>query len=344
MEEDYQFLEIDDIEFDTENPRIKKALEKYGDEITAERIYFALRSASDDSSSTSSFSRLRDSIHANGGITQPIVVVIQNGKKICIDGNTRLAIYLDFSKQEPSNNWKKIRALVKRDAQPIDIETIRASAHLVGPRPWPAYEKARYLHYLYHTEFMQFEEMVALCGGNRPEIERQIRAYEDMNEYYRDVVDDTAFHIDRFSGFVELQKPPVQQAILDAGFPLSDFGKWIRDGNIRRLADVRQLPKVLLDKEATDIFIKGGIGSIERAVKNIDRKAEAKLDPDTKKLNLEDAPIDMLAKTLTRKIQDMPFSMVKSLQKEERGEGIETIRIFEDLAEQLGEILESVRK
>lgn len=344
MTDKYQFLKVRDIEFDKENPRIKKALEKYGDEITAERMHFALRSASDDPNSTSSFSRLRDSIRANGGITQPIVVIIQNNKKICIDGNTRLAIYQDFLKHGTAGSWAKISALVKYNAQPKDIETIRVSAHLIGPRPWPAYEKARYLHCLYHAEFMQFDEMVELCGGNKQDIERQIDAYDDMNKHYRDIVDDTAFHIDRFSGFVELQKPQVKQAIFEAEFSLSDFGEWIRDGKIYRLADVRQLPKVLRDEEAKNIFVNGGIRSIERAIKHVDRKTEAKLDPATRELTLEDAPINVLAKTLAGKIQDMPFSMVQALQKEERSEDIETVSVFEDLAERLGELLDNVRK
>ncbi len=339
MTDEYQLLEVVEIEFDTENPRIKKALEKYSDKITAERIHFALRSASDDSNATSSFSRLRDSIHANGGITQPIVVAVQGDKKICIDGNTRLAIYQDFSKQGTTGSWEKIPALVMHDAQQKDIETIRVSAHLVGPRPWPSYEKASYLYYLYHTEFMRFEEMVALCGGNRPEIERQIDAYEDMNEHYRDVVDDTAFHIDRFSGFVELQKPLVKQAILDAGFELKDFGEWIRDGKVRRLKDTRKLPKVLRDEEARDIFVKGGIGSIERAIKHIDLKTET-----APGVGLEGVPIHTLAKTLAGKIRDMPFSMVQALQKGDSDEDVEAVRIFEDLADCLGELLESVGK
>ena len=137
----------------------------------------------------------------------------------------------------------------------MTLRRFRVAAHMVGAREWPAYEKARYLHYLRNQEFMDFSEMVALCGGNKKDIERQIDAYHDMNEYYRDVVDDTAFHIDRFSGFVELQKPGIKDAIFDAGLELTDFGEWIRDGNIYRLADVRQLPKVLAEDEAREVFL-----------------------------------------------------------------------------------------
>ena len=350
MKRNYKFelVEVAEIELDTENPRIKKALEKFGDKITAEQIHFALRTASDatggDDTATGTFSRLNDSILTNGGVTQPITVAVKGKKKTCIDGNTRLAIYQEFLKTKTSGNWEKIPALVVHDASQKDIETIRVSAHLVGPRPWPAYEKARYLHYLRHTECMGFEEMVALCGGNRRDIERQIAAFDDMNTYYRDVVDDTAFDIDRFSGFVELQDSRVQRAILEAGFELADFGRWISNGNIYRLADVRNLPKVLQDKEATEIFDKGGIRSIEHAVKHIDHKNESASAQTAKNLTLDKVPTGILAKTLAERINEMPFAEVQGLQKGASDEDVEAVQIFSDLAARLSELLESVGK
>jgi len=342
MKEDFQLLDVAEIEFDTENPRIKKALEKYGDRINAERINFALRSSSDDTSSSSTFSRLRDSIRANGRITQPITVVILNDAKICIDGNTRLAIYKEFLKENTEGDWRTIPALVLREAKTRDIETIRVSAHLVGARPWPAYEKARYLHYLYHTELMDHSDMIALCGGNKKDIERDIEAYEDMNTYYRDLVDDTAFHIDRFSGFVELQSKGIKEAVFEAGYELSDFGEWIRDGKIRRLRDVRDLPRVLRNEDATELFVNGGVGSIEEAIKHLDQIAWASTPRNASKLTLQNAPIELIAHTLTARIINMPFSELQSLGADEKG--TEILNVLEDLNERLGELLGHVRK
>ena len=68
MTESHRVLNVDSVDYDTENPRIKKALEKYGDKLNAERIYFALRSATDGIQGTSSCDGLRDSILAHGGI------------------------------------------------------------------------------------------------------------------------------------------------------------------------------------------------------------------------------------------------------------------------------------
>ena len=47
MLEEMTTLDIDEIQYDYENPRIKGALEKYGDNLTPERIHFALQSSSD---------------------------------------------------------------------------------------------------------------------------------------------------------------------------------------------------------------------------------------------------------------------------------------------------------
>ena len=205
---------------------------------------------------------------------------------------------------------------------------------------WPAYEKARYLHYLRNQQFMDFSEMVALCGGNKRDIERQIDAYHDMNDYYRDVVDDTAFHIDRFSGFVELQKPGIKNAIFDADLELKDFGEWIRDGNIYRLADVRRLPKVLADDEAREIFLGGGPRSIEKAVKRLEQKGDP-VPPE--KITLEAASLPHLVQVLARRLNDLPYSDVRALKNREAPDAADQLRALEDLSEQLQGFLQDVR-
>ena len=342
MADNFTMLNVDTISFDTDNPRIKMALEKYGDQLNAERIHFALRSATDGSKGASSYSSLRDSIRASGGVIAPISVKVKGDGYICIDGNTRLAIYRQFLKEGLEGPWSEIKAIVLDKADQRDIETIRVSAHLVGSREWPAYEKARYLHYLRNQEFMDYSEMIALCGGNKTEIGRQIEAYHDMNEYYRDVVDDTAFHIDRYSGFVELQKPNIKEAIFEADLDLKDFGEWIRDGRIYRLEDVRQLPKVLRDNDAKNTFLNGGPRSIEDAIKLLDQKAEIGPSEKESEITLDTASVYQLAKVLARRINDLPYSEVRVLRNKERVEVIEQIRTLEDLSERLKNLLEDV--
>lgn len=342
MIEKHTILDVESVSFDTDNPRIKKALEKYGDQPNAERIHFALRSATDGAGGTSSYLSLRDSIRASGGVISPITVIDKGGGYVCIDGNTRLAIYKEFLRDSVEGPWSEIKAIVLDNAEPRDIETIRVSAHLVGVREWPAYEKARYLHHLRNSKFTSYDEMISLCGGNKTNIERQIDAYHDMNEYYRDVVDDTAFQIDRFSGFVELQKPRIKDAIFEADLDLKDFGEWIRDGKIYRLEDVRQLPKVLRNEEAKRTFLSGGPRSIEAATKLLDQQVQEGRSQTSNKITLETASIYQLAEVLARRINDLPYSEVRALKDKERNDVVEQIGTLEGLSARLQSLLEDV--
>lgn len=338
----HERLPVASIEYDRENPRIKVALEKYGDKLDAERIYFALRTATEGEKRANSYDALLGSIRADGGIRFPIVVVERDGGFTCIDGNTRLAIYKQFQREGASGDWDVISATVMTDPGQKDIEAIRISAHLVGAREWPAYEKARYLHYLRSEKLMDYSEMIALCGGRRSEIEQQIDAFHEMNEYYRDVVDDTAFHIDRFSGFVELQKRGVKDAIYDAGFGLKDFGEWIRHGKIYRLADVRRLRRVLSDPEATRIFVTGGPRSIEAANQYLDQQRDERRSADLPPPSLADASLTQLARALSRRIDEMPYSALQDMRDKESTESQAIVDEFDGLAQRLRRLLEDM--
>ena len=342
MIETHTLLNVDSISFDTENPRIKMALEKYGNQLNAERIHFALSTATEGGKGAASYSSLRDSIRTSGGIIAAITVTKEELGYKCIDGNTRLAIYKQFLKNGVPGNWSQIKATVLDNIDQRGIETIRVSAHLVGSRQWPAYEKARYLHDLRNQKFMEYSEMIALCGGNKTEIEHQINAYHDMNEYYRDVVDDTAFHIDRFSGFVQLQRPRIKEAIFEADLDLKDFGEWIRDGKIYRLEDVRELPKVLRDDEARKVFLDGGPRSIEKAISLLDQKAQNELGEKVGKITLEKASLYQLADVLARRISDLPYSELKALRNKEQDNVAEQIGTLEALSARLNSLLEDV--
>lgn len=312
-------LEVNLISYDPENPRIRMALEKYGDKVDEERIRFALQSATEGAKQQSSFSQLRDSIRASGGIKAPIIVKRDGDGYVCIDGNTRLVIYKQFLQEQTAGCWSEIKA-IEVDAKPQDIEEIRVSAHLVGYREWPAYEKARYLYNLRNKEFMDYSQMIALCGGNKVDIERQISAFQEMNEYYLDQVeDDAAFKIDRFSGFVELQKKKIKDSIWDADLSLNDFGEWIRDGNIYRLADVRQLPKVLGNEKAREMFLNGGPRSIEKAIKFVDQENQSQFREGVGKTPLQDASLTQLAEELANRIAGMPYSELRSLKDGDAG-------------------------
>ena len=344
MESTYRLIPTEQIAFDPNNPRIKVALEKYGDQLDEQRIRFALQTATEGSSTTSSYRSLKDSIRASRGISVPIVVGPGNGRFVCVDGNTRLAIYNELRGEGVPGNWTAINCLVLDDPSQQDIETVRVTAHLVGAREWPAYEKARYLHYLRNVEYMDYDELIARCGGNKKTITRQINAFHEMNEFYRDVSADDAFKVDRFSGFVELQKENVRDSIFRAGFDLHDFGKWIRKGQIFRLADVRKLPLVLADDDATTMFVEGGVRSIEGAVELAEANRRRDIHPSPHETSVAKASMATLAEALLDRIKSLPRQDYVALRDRQYEAAHQEVDVLSDLTEQLHDLLQDVAK
>ena len=341
MREEHKDIPIDDIDFDKENPRIRKALEKYGNQVNEERIFFSLKSASSNGNdAASSFTGLKESIMASRGAQQEIVVIGKGNRYTCIDGNTRLAIYKNLLKHKAEGNWTHIKAKILQNWKQEDLESVRITAHLVGAREWPAYEKACYLHHLRYEKLLGYDEIIKLAGGNKRDIEQRIDAYHDMNEYYRDICSDDAFNIERFSGFVELQKSGIKDSIFEAGLTLKNFGEWIRDGKIYKLADVRQLPKVLKDPDAKRIFLEGGPKSINDALAKIAQKENEALN--NLHISIENATIDQLANVLMQKISKLPFEDVSLLKNRENKESRESIQQLESLQLRLQELIQSV--
>ena len=344
MNSTYRSIPTGLIRFDRENPRIKVALEKYGDKLDDQRIRFALQTATEGLSTTSSYRSLKDSIRAARGISIPIVVWPDDDEFVCVDGNTRLAIYSELQDEGAPGDWTQITCLILDDPDRRDIETIRVTAHLVGAREWPAYEKARYLHYLRNVEFMDYDELIARCGGNKNTITQQIDAFHDMNTFYRDVNSDDAFNVNRFSGFVELQKGDIKSAIFSAGFDLHDFGRWIRDGQIYRLADVRKLPRVLADTEAKGVFVNGGIRSIEDAIDIAEANRQETISPAPSDVSVADADMVTLADALLQRIKSLPRDHYLALRDRQYEAADQDVDTLNDLAEHLGDLLQDVAK
>ena len=314
-----QLVSVSDIELDRTNPRIRKFLEMYGDEPTPEQIFLALGAGNDDDSGPSNsttYEKLKQSILSNGSIIQPIILNRQtDGKLVCIEGNTRVALYRHFEDTDVKGDWTHIPALVHYEMDEASIHATRLQIHIVGPRPWDPYSKAKYLYELRTKEHLPFATIVDYCGGRQTQVEESINAYSDMEQHYRPVVgDDGDFDTTRFSGFVELQKPGVKQAITAAGFNLNDFAQWIHDNRLYPLQKVRVLPRVLKNEKACEIFLKQGI-----------RKAEAVLEKPSLHQTLQEAELGQLARALVDRIASLPYAEYQRISNDPGGDTAQVI-------------------
>lgn len=305
MEPDYIKLDINEIHLDYNNPRISQYLQIYQGEITSEAIALALTNPGNGDSSTS-YNTLKESIKVSGGIIHPIIVNKEkDGRLVVIEGNTRLQIYKEFVLSDPKGPWNKISAIVYKDLSDSNIHSIRLQSHLVGPRDWDPYSKAKYLHYLSNIEKLPISAIISMCGGNSTEINKLISAYDDMQTYYKDAIEEKGddFDIRAFSKFVELQRSTIIQALLHKGFTKTNFAKWVVDDNIDTAQNVRQLPAVLKDPEALKVFLRK---NISEAVKKL------ALTENTHN-ELNSISYDILGNKFLEAIQRLEYREVKNL-------------------------------
>lgn len=308
-----EMVPVGSVELDRANPRIRKFLEMYDNDLTPERIFLALGAGNDEESDNPSgptFQKLKQSIITHGGIINPIIVNRQsNGVLVCIEGNTRLALYKDFLDRGQEGEWSRIPALVHDGLEETAAHAIRLQAHLVGPRPWDPYSKARYLHELRHADNMPLAMIVDFCGGRQSEVTTFIDAYIDMERHYRPLLaEDGEFDPKRFSGFAELQKPGIKKAIAETGHTLTDFATWVHEGKLKPLNTVRLLPRILRNKKAYKTFLKKGA-----------RAAELDLDRPEGDQNLQKAPLGQLARALTTRLASLPYEEYRDLRDDPGG-------------------------
>lgn len=309
---EYIKLSIDEVELDINNPRIQQYLEMYGDDITSDGIALALNGSS-GASSTSSYQTLKESIRVNGGIINPIIVnKFPDGRLVVIEGNTRLQIYKEFALADPEGPWKEIIAIVYEDLPETEIHAIRLQTHLVGPREWDPFSKAKYLNQLSNIDKLPMATIISFCGGKKAEIEKLISAYTDMVTFYFPVAETAEMDPDprEFSKFSELQNTSIKQALAVHKFDRTDFAKWVVNGNIDTAQNVRKLPAILANSVAREVFLKSTISEAEKYINSSGKGAK----------NLSEATMDELVSELIKRCRNIEFSYIKQLRDDPRFE------------------------
>lgn len=299
-----QLVDINHIVLDPKNPRIKHFMEMY-DDATDVAMKLALGAGGDsenEATAQDKYRQLKHAIKETGGVVQPIILVESgDGSYLCIEGNTRVAIYRELGDESAPGDWTKILAIVHDDLTEQKAHEIRLQVHLVGPRPWSAYAKGKYLYELWNQERMPMGEILRVCGGTEKAVKAEIAAYDDMEIFYRPVAEadgSEMFDYSRFSAFRELQQ--VKNDIYEAGKSEQDFAEWVHKRLLHPQRTVRDLPRILKDGEASRIFLKSGAREALRYL----MLQESESEPVT---SLSDASIVELAAALRRRVERLSF-------------------------------------
>jgi len=255
------FVDLDQLVLDELNPRISLFRDNQPeDNLSEEQIIFALTSKSIDA-----FRKLKDSIHNNKGIVNPIwIVPTSNSKYKVIEGNTRVVIYRRLREEEPNEaRWKSILSNILSDKVDIGQENfIRLQYHLRGTTEWDAYEKAKYLYKLNQGDWSE-DRLEKQTKMTVKQIKENIEAYKLMEEQYLPMYGDDPNEVSKFSYFVEFVKDKKLQKLMEKNNKnIIDFCDWVADKQkIPTGQDVRKLRDILENKEIATTYFENGFDS-----------------------------------------------------------------------------------
>jgi len=326
-------LNVNSIRLDKDNPRLATSLEHFGEAITSEEVAFALDDSGDSGNTAQT---LREAIKAHGGLITPIIVNhTTENEYVVIEGNTRVKIFKELLENGTAGDWGAIPAIVHENMSEQMIHETRLQAHLVGPRDWQPYAKAKYLYELSTNDCMTDAQIEDCCGGiaNRNVIRKLIDAYTDMEKYYRPLVaSDDRFDTRKFSYFNELQNRTRINALQAVGKNKSDFAQWVIDGKVDTAQQgVRDLPKVLQMPKAAEAFLSDPNMTVAGAMKIV---SAAEIAPASAEA-LSSISLHNLMVVLTEKLANFPYSEVKRLKSNPDAREIDDFKNLNDFLDDL---------
>ena len=249
-------LDIFDVSYYPENPRINYLLSKLGPGVKQDDIDKNLWSLD-------ATKELAADIEQNGGLIE--AVMVYNGQ--VIEGNSRLCayrhLYMNASDAEKPA-WRKIMSKIITDKiSESELFQLLGQYHLKGKTPWDPFEKASYINKMLTINKLPEEDVAKAIGMRPSSVKNQIKAYQLMKEKYLpkiSAVDDEKAELKKFSIFDEFYKNSELQSMTENNADVLNedvFIDWVREGRIRSAAyDVRKdLVPILRNKQARNAFL-----------------------------------------------------------------------------------------
>lgn len=273
---EFKLIDIKKIKLDVENPRIADKLSGMSGSESEIQDFIKEHLAGDTGNSEPGPSclELKKSISESNGIIEPIIIKDnKDGTYLCVEGNTRLSIYLKFSEDEQRINegtWKSIPSLVHKELADDQIDALRLQAHFVGKKEWTPYAKGRYITNLVNKG-MKISKIKEIVGGSDSKIRANYQAYDAYKQFYEPLFDESVDgrfpEKDKISMFVQVPKGGrIEVAMQERGHSIKDFAKWVKDRKVNRATDVgRFLDKIMMHDDAYKKFIANN-GTLEDVI------------------------------------------------------------------------------
>ena len=225
--------------------------------------------------------RMADSIIRNN-VREPIIVFYRgNGETELWDGNRRffgtkhIMVADGYAEARETAQWLPAYVYLPSGSTQEDEQVkldILVECNFVNPEqiPWPNYVKAEQVYSQYKNRMKADPDDSVLSREVKVELAREfglrgwrtvdrwIKMYDmalQFKEYHEEEQERDPTTVDlliqeRFEYFDELSKPGVFGAVRNDPDARDEVFDWMWDGKFKAWADVRQIPKILIDPEA----------------------------------------------------------------------------------------------
>lgn len=248
------YLQIHDLSFYAENPRIYSLIQRPGAEPSQEEILSQLRGLDH-------VKQLIQSIRANGGLTDPMLV--RDGDLVVLEGNSRLAAYRELARND-AIKWGEAKVrLLPSDISEKLVFALLGEYHIIGRKDWQPYEQAGYLYRRNAIHGVSAQSMASEMGLPARRVNHLISTYSFMVEHGET-------NINRWSYYDEYLKSNATKRVRQEDPDLDEIVvAKIKDGEIETARDVRdKLVKILDVPKAGPQplkILKSGDGTFDRA-------------------------------------------------------------------------------
>lgn len=293
--------------FYKDNPRIKTLVETtLGEDPSQADIERLMKSL--DSVKT-----LRQSILANDGLLEPIIVK----DNVVLEGNSRLAAYRMLASLDPIK-WGKIRApILPSDVSDSQVFSMLGTLHIIGKTPWTPFEQAGYLYRRMQQSRKSIEGIANELGMSGSEAKRYVQVYQLMR-------DNDDIEPKKWSYYYEMFKnPSIRKA--NENYPqynLTDtLIDMIKDDKFSDSKDLRKVGTIVSSigenaEEAITQFLQGEISldegiemvSAENKLATLNARAEKILeslqrDLDAYRANLSDGQLKFRLRNIQQQLK-----------------------------------------
>jgi len=221
---------------------------------------------------------LYQQIRVSGGLIEPPVVIrMPDDSYLVKEGNRRIVCLRRLAKEAhdgkllkegykyPKSHFDEVQTIVlAADLSQKDIDSLLGTRHVSGPKEWATLNRAWHIYEMYNQDDMDFDEIRQVLGFGKGTVIRMVKAFQKTIEYGKTHPEDKQW-FRKFTYFDELlKKPQLRDWIEQDSLRVNTFFDWIANGKFSDVRDIRRLPQILEDPDASKVFYSSD-GDISKA-------------------------------------------------------------------------------